>query len=111
MGYNPAYKTDFTREIKALQEESVSAFDMYYDRYFDIYYYAGYSVNESDSMASEKARFLQMVFLYRNSMTVEMFEAAVRDMGFGSKLNAFYDEIAKEPDNYVLGSEAKHLRD
>ena len=107
MGYNPEYKTAFAEEINALKESAVKAFDQYYDRYFDIYYYAGYSVNESDQMANEKALFLQLAFLYRNSYTVEMFETAVREMGYGSKLKGFYDEIAKEPDNYVLGAEVK----
>ncbi len=107
MGYNPGFQSEFTQEVKNLQEQAVKEFDKYYDRYFDVYHYSGYSLNECDQMANEKAQFLQLVFLYRNSYTTEMFESAVRELGFGSKLNSFYDEIAKNPDNYVLGSEAK----
>ena len=107
MGYNPQYKTAYTEEIKTLKVDAVKTFDLYYDRYFDIYYYAGYSVNESDSMAYEMAQFLQLAYMYRHSYTKEMFEIAVREMGYGSKLKSFYEEIAKEPDSYVLGSEAK----
>ena len=111
MGYNPEYKTAFAKEIEALRQEAVKAFDLYYDRYFDVYYYAGYSVNESDTMANETAQFLQLVYLYRHSHTVEMFETAVRDMGFGSKLSSFYKEIASEPDSYILGSEVKTVKE
>ena len=111
MGYDPDYRTAYAQEVKALSEDAVKAFDLYYDRYFDIYYYAGYTVNESDRMASEQARFLQLAYLYRHSYTVEMFELAVREMGYGSKLNGFYDEIAKDPDSYVLGSEIQMAKD
>ena len=69
-----------------------------------MYRSAGYSAAESDELAGPKALFMQFVYLYANSKNREMFESAMKELGYRNEVEAFYKQIESDPNRYGLGS-------
>lgn len=104
LGYRPDYREDEAYGLEDLQNRSAEAYQSYYDRYYRLYRSAGYSAAESDELAGPKALFMQFVYLYANSKNREMFESAMKELGYRNEVEAFYKQIESDPNRYGLGS-------
>ena len=104
LGYRPDYREDEAYGLEDLQNRSAEAYQSYYDRYYRLYRSSGYSASESDELAGPKALFMQFVYLYANSKNREVFESAMKGLGYRNELEAFYKQIESDPNRYGLGS-------
>lgn len=111
LGYRPNYVQEMDEATGPLRKEAAEMFKEASEKYERVYSAAGYTRVESRELARSRARFEQLLFLYENSKSKEIFTEAVRGLGLSSCLDDFYARLAEEnagsDQKYTLGSATK----